>query len=170
MCSCSSGFFSRKGGIGNLVQETNRHLLLHLRTLECTAKIVERNLAHTDRICLDDCSLGDAVQLILADVSANHHLQNVEQLLARNRLVVIEIVHAERESQLGLAAIQLVFLVRFDRPEVGQDTRELSKVYAIVAAVGEEGVHYSLAQWIDRELRDAQEIFARQRSTVVPIE
>lgn len=79
------------------VQEPYRHFLLHIATLQSVAEIVERDFALSTLVRLHDGAFGDADQLVLADVGADHHVQNVEQLVARNRLIVIQIVHLESD-------------------------------------------------------------------------
>lgn len=79
--------------IFGLVKEPNRHFLLDLGAAERLAKVLECDFSAARLVGLDDRPLGDAVQLLLADVGADHHVQNVQQLVARNRFVVIEIVH-----------------------------------------------------------------------------
>ena len=53
---------------------------------------------------------------------------------------------------------------------MGEDARELAEVDPIVVAVGKEGVHDALAQRIDRQLGNAQEVFPRKRPAVVAIQ
>lgn len=141
------------------VQKADRHLLLHLRALQCATEVVERNFAHPDRVRFHDRTLGDAVQLILANVRTHHHLQYVQQLVTRDRFIIVQIVHLECEAQLLLAAVQPVLLVRLDRSEVGKDARELAKVDPIIVTVGEERMDDTLAQWVNGQLRDAQKVF-----------
>lgn len=53
---------------------------------------------------------------------------------------------------------------------MAEHLHELPEVNAVVGAVGEEGVHDAIDQRINGQLRDAQKVLARQRSTVAAVE
>lgn len=102
--TCRYSFFG-------LVKEPDRHLLFDFGAAERLAEILESDLSAARLVGLDDCSLGDAVELLLADVGADHHVQNVQQLVARDGFVVIEVVHLEGDcgemEKLGSPSNQL---------------------------------------------------------------
>lgn len=180
------------------VQEPYRHFLLHIAALQCVAEIVERDFALAALIRLHDGALGNADQLVLANVGADHHVQNVEQLIARNRFVIVQIVHLEsdcvcvylcvgrrgihqphewqicrrqiRTLELLLAIVEPIGFGLLDGPEVGQHLHELAKVDAIVVAVGKERVHNAIDQRIDGQLRDAQKVLARQCAAIAAVQ
>ena len=59
------------------------------------------------------------------DVGADHHVQHAEQLFARNELVAVQVVHAERELQLLFARVVARLAALADRTEDGQRLQEL---------------------------------------------
>ena len=102
------------------VEEADRHLLFDVGALEGAAELVKGNHLVAVLVGLADGALGDADQLVLADVVADHHLQHAEQLLLGDELVVVRVVHLEGEAQLALARVQPVLAVLLHRPEVRQ--------------------------------------------------
>jgi len=153
-----------------LVEKPYGHLLVHVGAVQSFAEVLERDLALAAQIRLQDRPFRDAHQLVLADVCANHHVQNGQQLVPADHTIVIQVVHLEGKLQLLLAAVQLALLVIPQRSEVGQHVHELPEVHPIIVALGKEGVHYPLAQRIDGKLRDAHQILPGQSSAVVAIQ
>lgn len=92
---CSVTKTCRTHAQNHLVQKSNRHLLLNITSFECFTKVIERNLSLATLIGLHDCSFGNAQQLILTDICTDHHMQNIQEFITRNRLIVIQIVHFE---------------------------------------------------------------------------
>jgi hypothetical protein len=139
-----------------LIQEPDRHLLLDVGPLQRLAKVVERNFSLTTLIGLQNCALRNRYQLFLADVGAHHHVQNIDQFIARHRIIVVQIVHFEGDFQLLLAAVQLILLALLDRPEVGQHLHELSEIDTVIGAVRcEECMDDAIAQRIDGQFGNA---------------
>lgn len=152
------------------VQEPNRHLLLHIRPIECLAKVLKRNHALAHLIRLQDRPLGNAVQLLLANVISDHHLQDAQQFVPRDRIVVVQVVHLKGESQFIRATIQFVGAKLLGLTEPCEHLHELPKVDPVIVALGEEGVHDAVAQRIDGQFRDAQEVLPGQRAAITSIE
>lgn len=65
----------------------------------------------------------------------------------------------ELTSQFLLAVVELVLLALFDRSEASQHLHELTEVDAVIVGVCNEGVDYSVAEWVDSELRYSQKVF-----------
>lgn len=79
----------------HLVQKSYRHFLLNVATLQCFAEIIKWYFALATLIRFHYCSLGNADQLILADIRSDHHMQYIQELVTGNRFVIIQIVHTE---------------------------------------------------------------------------
>ena len=67
-------------------------------------------------------------------------MQHAEQLLPRNELVAVQIVHAERELELLFTRVVARLAALADRTEDGQRLQELQEVYLP-------------EQWLRREAR-----------------
>lgn len=154
----------------NLVEKPDGHLLVDIGAVQRLAEVLERDLALATQIRLQNRPLGNAHQLVLADVRPHHHMQNGEQLVPTDHTIIVQIVHLKGELQLLLAAVQLALLVVPQRSEMGQDVHKLPEVDPVVIAFREEGVHYPLAQRVDRQLRNAHKVLPGQSAAVVAIQ
>lgn len=92
----------------NLIQKTYRHFLFDVTAFQRLAEIVEWDFALATLVRFHDCALGDAYQLILADVRSDHHVQYIQQFVARNRFVVVQIVHPECNWNIQNRRLELV--------------------------------------------------------------
>jgi len=146
----------------SLLEELDAHLLLHVCALQGVAELLEGDHLVVILVRLLDGALGDAVQLVLADVLAHHHLEHCQQFAAGDGVVVVQVVHLEGKAQLLLPPVELVVLRPLDGPEVREDGHELVEVDAVVPTVFEEGMHDPVSQGVDGELWDAEEVLARQ--------
>ena len=151
------------------VQEPNAHLLLYVRAVKGLAKVLEGNHALAHLVSFQDRPLGNAHQLLLADVVADHHLEDAQQLVPRDRVIVVEVVHLEREPQLVRATVELVRSVLLWLAEMGEDPHELPEVDAIIVALCEEGVHDPIAKWVYGQLGDTKKVLPGQSSAITAI-
>jgi len=149
-----------------LLEELDGHLLLDISPLQRLTELVEGDHLVLVPVCLLDGALCDAVQLVLADVLADHHLQHSQQLRLGDGVIVIQVVHLERESELLLPAVEFIILRPLDGAEVRQHRHELVEVDVLVLAVLEEGVHNPVPQRVDGQLRDPEEVLPRQGALV----
>ena len=173
------------------MEEANAHLLLDVRPFEDLAELLERNGLVAVAVCFQNSPVSDGRQLIGRDVGADHHVQDGEQFFARDLGVVVQVVpapgsvrhapsltltvfpglHFEGEAQLLLAVVELVVAALLDGTEARQDTHELTEVDALLAArLAEEGLHDAVAERVDGQLWDAQEVLAGQGAVVALVQ
>jgi len=148
------------------MKEPDAHLLFNIRSVEGVAELFESDALIAILVRLHDGPVGDASQLLIRNICTDHHVKNGDQLLPGNLLVIVQVVHLEGEPELLFAAVELVLLALLDWLESGEDTHKLAEVNSVIVRFGEEGLDNAVAEWIDGQLWNSQEVFAAQRSII----
>lgn len=146
----------------DLVEETNRHLLLDIRPLKNLRELFEGDQVILILISLQNGPLCNGDELLSADVSTNHHRQNCQQLFLGDLIITIQVVHPECKVEFLHPGVQFVlFNIFLDWSEMSQNANKVLEVYFIIIAIFafmEEGVDDPVPEGVDGELRDPEEV------------
>jgi len=166
-CFCSKIIFV-------LIEKSDRHLLLHVSSFENFGKLLKRNQIILVQVSFHNSPLGNGYKLFSADIGSYHHCQHCQQLLLADLVVSIQVVHSECEVKFFHSRVQLVLFDTFLYwPEVSQDTNKVLEVHLVIISIFafvEESVDNPIAQWVDGELRDTQEVFPAQVPLVLLVQ
>lgn len=157
-----------------LAQELHAHLIIGIDALQCLAEFFEGNRSVTIAVLntnmhpikrmipstsqytyqFSDGVIGNRGDLIVVNVTADHHLEHLEQFTAVNLHVMISVVHIEEEPQFALPRVELRGgRLDFAVAELGEQENELLEVDLVaLAVVIHDDVDEAFAQRVDVDL------------------